>query len=43
MLEGPDTHTIHALGAPDSVQELRNVIGRMQGELKFKETPGSRR
>ncbi len=39
MLEGPDTHTIDAPGAPDSVQELLcDVIGRMQGELKFKQT-----
>ncbi len=38
MLEGPDTHTIDAPGAPDSVQELLcDVIGRMQGELKFKQ------
>ncbi|HBO81902.1 IS66 family transposase zinc-finger binding domain-containing protein, partial [Cupriavidus sp. UBA2010] len=38
MLEGPDTHTIDAPGALDSMQELRDVIGRMQGELKFKQT-----
>ena len=33
MLEGPDTHTIDAPGALDSMQELRDVIGRMQGAL----------
>ncbi len=37
MLEGPDTPTIDAPGAPDSVQALRDVIERMQGELKFKQ------
>ncbi|MEY2874572.1 MAG: hypothetical protein RLZZ373_1943 [Pseudomonadota bacterium] len=37
MLQGPDTHTIDAPAAPNSVQELRDVIGRMQGELKFKQ------
>lgn len=39
MLEGPDpqTPTIDAPGAADSVQELRDLIERMQGELKFKQ------
>lgn len=36
MLEGPDTH-IDAPGAPDSAQQLRDLIERMQGELKFKQ------
>lgn len=37
MLEGPDTPTIDAPGAPDSVRELHDVIARQQGELKFKQ------
>lgn len=38
MLEGPDTHTIDAPGAQDSVQVLRDLIQRMQGELAFERT-----
>ena len=37
MLEGPDTHTIDAPGAQDSVPVLRDLIERMKGELKFKQ------
>lgn len=38
MLEGPDTPTIDAPGAQDSVQVLRDLIQRMQGELAFERT-----
>ena len=38
MLEGPQTNTIDTLSAEDSLQELRDLIERLQGELKFKQT-----
>ena len=38
MLEAPATPTIDVPHAPDSVQALRDLIERMQGELKFKQT-----
>jgi transposase len=38
MLEGPQTNTIDTLSAQDSLQELRDLIERMQGELKFEKT-----
>lgn len=46
MLEGPDTRMIDSPAAPDTVQDttpdtvqgLRELLQRMQGELKFKQT-----
>ena len=46
MLEGPDTRMIVSPTAPDrgqdrapdTVQELRELLQRLQGELKFKQT-----
>ena len=38
MLEALDTKTLDALGAQDSVQELRDLIERMRGELDFEKT-----
>ena len=37
MLEGSDTKTLDTLPAQDSVQMLRDLLERMQGELKFKQ------
>ena len=38
MLESADTKTINDSGAPDTVQGLRDLLERLQGELKFKQT-----
>ena len=38
MLEGPDAQTLDTLPAQDSVQVLRDLIQRMQGELAFEKT-----
>ena len=38
MLEGTDAQTLDTPPAQDSVQVLRDLIERMQGELKFKQT-----
>ena len=46
MLEASDTHTIDTPAAPDTaqgsapdtVQGLRDLLQRLQGELKFKQT-----
>jgi transposase len=38
MLEGPQTNTIDTPSADDAVQVLRDLLERMQGELKFKQT-----
>ena len=38
MLEGSDSQTLDTLPAEDTVQELRDLIERMQAELKFNQT-----
>lgn len=38
MLEGPDSHTIDAPGAADSVLVPRELYERMQGEIKLQQT-----
>ena len=38
MLEALDMHTIDTPAAPDTVQDLRDLLERLQGELKFKQT-----
>ena len=37
MLEGPQTNTINMLGADDAVLVSRDLLERLQGELKFKQ------
>jgi hypothetical protein len=37
MLEGPQTNTIDTLSADDAVLVARDLLERMQGELKFKQ------
>lgn len=37
MLEGSDTKTLDTLPVQDSVQGLRDLLERLQGELKFKQ------
>ena len=37
MLEGPQTNTINTLSADDAVLVPRDLLARMQGELKFKQ------
>lgn len=38
MLEAPDSHTIDAPAAADSVQVLRDLVERLQGQLQFEKT-----
>ena len=50
MLESPDTKTIDSLAAPDTVQDtspdtlqgLRELLERLQAELKFQKTRTTR-
>ena len=38
MLEAPDSHTIDATAAADSVQVLHDLVERLQGQIKFQKT-----
>ena len=38
MLDALDMHTIDTPAAQDAVQGLRDLLHRLQGELKFKQT-----